>query len=95
MALQTYFLITVGKDGEITSYTEVPENLEAERVANNYDVYLAAKQIVEEFDQQLQADRIARTVVAMLSPKQETPASRVKDALKERGIDPESTAPTE
>lgn len=95
MAIQTYFLITVSDDGSITSYTEIPEDLKAERVANNFDVYQAAKQIVDEFDQQLQADRIARTVAAMLAPKQESPVDKVRDALKERGIDPESVTPTE
>lgn len=94
--IETYFLITVNTDGTLTSYTEVPaEAPVAARVATNFDVYEAAKQIVQEFDNQLLADRIARAVVAQLTPKAETPADKIKDALKERGIKPESVTPAE
>jgi hypothetical protein len=97
MAVETYFFITVNEDGTLTSYTEVPKELpEQKRVATNWDVYLTAKQIVEEFDRQVLVDRVVQGIVGALVPAS-TPTSsdKVKDALKERGIDPESTAPAE
>lgn len=94
--VETYFLITVNTDGTLTSYTDLPkETPEALRKATNFDVYEAAKQIVQEFDNQLLADRIARAVLSGLAPKQESPADKIKDALKERGIKPESVTPAE
>lgn len=94
--VETYFLITVNTDGTLTSYTDIPSDLPAvERKATNFDVYEAAKQVVQEFDNQLLADRIARLVVSQLAPKVESPADKIKDALKERGINPESVAPAE
>lgn len=94
--IETYFVITLNTDGTLTSYaqmpTELPENL---RPANNVDIYNASKQIVEEFNNQLLAERVAQTVVAMLNPTQPTVSDKVKDKLKERGIDPDSVTPTE
>ncbi|CAB4137706.1 hypothetical protein UFOVP325_68 [uncultured Caudovirales phage] len=97
MAVETYFLLTVNEDGTLTSYTEIPEELpEQKRVATNWDVYTTAKQIVEEFDRQLLVDRVVQGVVNVLVPQAApTPTDKVKDALKERGIDPESTAVAE
>jgi hypothetical protein len=90
--METYFLITVNKDGTLTSYAELPEEpLVAERVASNYDVYQAAKQIADEFEMGLLADRVASKVIATLMPPVITPADAIKDKLKERGINPEST----
>ena len=96
MAVETFFLITVNDDGTLTSQTELPtEPIEAKRTATNWDVYATAKQIVEEFDRQLLIDRVVTGVVAQLTQPAPTPSEKVKDALKERGINPESIAPTE
>lgn len=95
-AVETYFFITVNEDGTLTSHTEIPAELpEQNRKATTWDVYSTAKQIVEEFDRQLLVDRIISGVVSVLNPQVPTVSDVVKDALKERGIDPESTAPTE
>jgi hypothetical protein len=89
--METYFLITVNKDGTLTSYAELPEGLPAaDRVATNYDIYQASKQIVEEFEMNILADRVARTVLGALAAPSATPADAIKDKLKERGISPES-----
>lgn len=97
MAVETYFLLTVNEDGTLTSYTEVPAELpEQKRVATNWDVYATAKQIVEEFDRQLLVDRVVQGIAGLLAPAPvATPSDKVKDALKERGIDPESATPAE
>ena len=95
MAVETYFLLTVNEDGTLTSYTEIPEELpEQKRVATNWDVYNSAKQIVEEFDRQLIVDRVVQGVASLLAPAP-TPTDKIKEALKERGIDPESPAVAE
>lgn len=94
--VETFFLITVNEDGTFTSYAELPEEkLEAGHTATNYDIYQACKQIVQEFETQILSDRVARTVLGALIPQVETPTDKIKDKLKERGINPESAAPTE
>ena len=98
--VETYFLITINEDGTLTSYAELPAELpEAARQANNYDVYQAAKQIVEDFDTNLMAQKVAQTVLSALAaqsaPQGPSVPSAVKDKLKERGIDPESITPSE
>lgn len=93
---ETYFLIVVNEDGTLTSYAELPETLpERARVATNWDVYANSKQIAEEFDRQLLVDRITQSVINAMTPVTATTAQKVKDALKERGIDPESIKPAE
>ena len=94
--VETMFLITVNEDGTLTSYAEMPKELpEVTRLANNYDVYQAAKQVVEDFEQTLLANRIASIVAQTLKPAQPSMSDKIKDKLKERGIDPESTTPAE
>lgn len=94
--VETYFLIVINEDGTLTSYSELPAELpEANRTANNYDVYQSAKQIVEEFDSNLLANKVAQVVLASLQPQGPSVPSAVKDKLKERGIDPESITPGE
>jgi hypothetical protein len=90
--VETYFFLTVNSDGSIGTYAEVPAELpERNRPSNNFDVFQTCKQIAEEFENQVQADRIARAVAAALAPKAEpTVSAAVKDALKERGITPEA-----
>lgn len=96
MAVETYYLLCINEDGTLTSYTEVPADLpEARRKANNWDVYTSAKQIVEEFDRQLLVDRVLQGVAGLLNPQVPQVSDKVKDALKERGIDPESATPAE
>ena len=94
--MDTYFLVLVNEDGTIATFAELPEEpIEAKRQANNYDVYQAAKQIVDDFEMGMLADRVARTVIETLMPPVQTPADAVKDKLKERGIKPESTPSAE
>ncbi|CAB4123697.1 hypothetical protein UFOVP46_76 [uncultured Caudovirales phage] len=95
--IETYFLITVNTDGTLTSYAQIPTNLpEGIRPANNMDIYEAAKQIVDEFTNQLLADRIVRAVVsAMTPPPEEKVSDRLSALLEERGIKPESVSPAE
>ncbi len=89
--VETYFLVTVNADGSIGTLGELPAELpERGRVANNWDVYQTAKQITEEFEKSVLAERVAAQVVAALKPSIPSVSDTVKDALKERGINPEA-----
>lgn len=88
MKVETYFIAALAEDGQIFTLPEMPEEgIEAARPVNNYDVYQTGKQIVDEFEQSLLAQRVAETVIRALSPAAapSTP-DKVKDALKERGF---------
>jgi hypothetical protein len=89
--VETYFLVAVNKDSTLATYAELPEKgLSRERPANNYDVYQAAKQVVDEFEQTMFANKVAQIVMANLSPSPEPVPAKVKEKLKERGIKPEN-----
>jgi hypothetical protein len=91
MKVDTYFIAGINEDGTITTMPEMPEGgIEAARPVTNYDVYQTAKQIVEEFESSVLAQKVASTVIAMMNQKAPTSADQVKDALKERGINPDS-----
>lgn len=95
MAVETYFLVAVNEDGSFTTYAELPEEpIEREKIANNYDVYQACKQIAEEFESQILVERITKAIAsALVPPAPLTTADRIKDVLRERGINPESVEP--
>lgn len=96
MAMETAYLVVVGDDGSVTTYTSIPKDLpEFPRVATNVDVYNNARQIVEEFEREILTGRIVQSLLAVLAPKQETPQDKVKEALKKRNIDPESVTPVD
>jgi hypothetical protein len=93
--IETFFLITVNTDGTYTSYSEMPEvPPQANRPATTYDVYTASKQIAQDFDQNLLADLVVQKTLAALSAPQPSNLDKIRAALKERGIDPESTHKT-
>jgi len=96
MDVETFFLVAVTSDGGFVTYSEMPqEPINAERQATTADIYSVAQQIVREVDQQLLADRITASVLNALAPQVEpTLSDKLKEALKERGIDPESVTPT-
>jgi len=87
MKVETYFIAALAEDGQIFTLPEMPEEgMEAARPVNNYDVYQTGKQIVDEFEQSLLAQRVAETVIRAMNPQQVAPSDKVKDALKERGF---------
>lgn len=95
--VETYFLVVVNEDSTMTTYAELPETLpERERVANNYDVFTTSKQIVDEFESTLLANKVAQTVLAAMQPAAPVGVpDTLKEKLKERGINPEGPAATE
>lgn len=93
--IETMFLIALGTDGSLTSYGEIPAELpEANRAANNFDVYQAAKQIVDDWESSMLVEKITRSVVAALQPSEpQSIPDAIKEKLKERGINAESVIP--
>jgi len=89
--VKTYFVVSLGDNGIVTTYPDMlEEGLEAERPVNNYDIYTAAKQIVDEFESSILAQKVADTVLAVINPQVPATSEKVKDALKERGIKTDS-----
>jgi hypothetical protein len=77
------------------TYTQLPEEeLTAVRQATTEDTYQTSRQIVDEIERNDLAVRVSNIVLSQLQPKPEHVPDKIKDALKERGIDPESIAPT-
>lgn len=90
------FMIAIGSDGSLTSYGEIPEELpKARRLANNFDVYQAAKQIVDDWEDTMLVEKITRSVISALNPSQPSVSDKLKEALKERNISTEGINITE
>jgi hypothetical protein len=88
MKFETYFIAGVSEDGRITTMPEMPEEgLEAARPVTNYDVYQTAKQIVDEFESSVLAQKVAEVVIGLLNPVESTPADKIQEALKKRGFE--------
>lgn len=85
---KAYFVVALGESGVVTTYPEFPEDgFNAERPVNNWDIYSAAKQIVDEFESSILAQKVADTVMLAMGQNAETPISdKINEALKERGI---------
>jgi hypothetical protein len=84
---ETYFIAVIDEEGKILTFPEMPkEGIEAKRPVNNYDVYTTAKQVVDEFESSILAQKVAETVLRAINPTEPSVSDRVKDALKERGF---------
>ena len=93
--IETFFTVVVNTDGTLNVALDNPaEPIVAKREATNADVFAVSKQIVHELEQGQLVDRIVTTLLTLLQPPaEETIPDKVKNKLKERGIDPETTAP--
>lgn len=87
-AVDTYFIVGLGEKGVVTTYPEIPEDgFAAERTVTNWDIYSAAKQIVDEFESSILAQKVADTVMATMGKAPDLNVSeKLSEALKERGI---------
>lgn len=89
-----FYVVIKTADGQLMTYTEYPEqDIDAERKAVTSDVYDSSKQIVDEVEKGDLAARVAELVVQRLRPETPKLSDSVLDALKKRGIDPESVKP--
>lgn len=95
MEAEYFYLVVRGVDGSLVTYTELPEEaVNAVRPATAEDTYQTSRQIVDEIERSDLAMRVSNIILTQLQPKPEQVSDKIKDALKERGIDPESIAPT-
>jgi hypothetical protein len=87
MKAEAFFIAVIAEDGQIMTLPEMPEEgIETARPITNYDVYTTAKQIVDEFESSILAQKVADTVIKALRPVEQSTSDKVKDALKERGF---------
>jgi hypothetical protein len=92
--VETVYTVTIFTDGTFSAALEQPEApVEVQRTATVYDVLSISQALAKEIEHSQLTDRIIMSLVQVLQAMApQTPAETVKDALKERGIDPESTA---
>ena len=92
--IETYYIVVLHEDGTLSTTDTLPElNEETLRPATIADIYTSSQQLVKEIDQQALVTRIVEEV-AKLNPAPPAVSDRMKEALKSRGIDPESVTIT-
>ena len=94
MEAETYFIAVLSKNGQVITLPEMPENgIKADRPVTNYDVYETSRQVVEEFNNSLLAQKITEMLLpALLNPPTQQVSDKVKEALKERGFQTDTTS---
>lgn len=95
--VEAVYVVTIHKDGTFAAHMEQPEEkFVVERAANAYDVLTISQNLVKEIEMGQLTERIMTSMLMILQgPPKETPASAVKEKLKERGINPESATEAE
>jgi hypothetical protein len=92
MKAEVFFIAATTPDGKITTLPTMPdEGIEVDRPVNNFDIYQTCKQIVDEFESTILAQKVADVLTERLGiDNQPSTAEKIASALKERGIKPES-----
>lgn len=95
--VDTVYVVSVYEDGTFSAALEQPEKpIEIKRPATIYDVLSISQALVKEIEHAQLTDRIMLSLVQLLqAAAPPAPADAVKEALKERGIDPESVTPAD
>jgi len=83
--IQAGFSVIINEDGTLTTHV-FPVNETTARQATTFDIYGCSKELVDDIESQLLADRIAKAVVAKLIPPtpEELAKARIAEALAER-----------
>lgn len=84
------FSITALSDGSLrTTVEEADEINRLSRSATTYDIYQSCKEIVSDIESMLLADRVAKTVLAVIKPQDSAKElrERLMSALSDRGIE--------
>jgi len=86
--IQAGYTVIINLDGTIKTEILLESELVA-RKASTFDIYQTSKELVSDIESQLLADRVARTVLANLQPKDSAAELKEKllNALSDRGID--------
>jgi hypothetical protein len=83
-----YFIIEVQEDGTIQTHKDMPEDgLEPVRVPNTFDIYKVCREISQDIESQLLADRVIGGVLNVLNQREQTVSDKVAEALKARGVE--------
>jgi hypothetical protein len=91
--VETFYTVILYTDGTMATTTDALEpTFIGQRPANVADIYTTSQQLVKEIDQQSLVSRIVQEI-AKANPTPQSVPDRMKDALKSRGIDPESITP--
>jgi hypothetical protein len=89
---ETYYIAVVTENGQVITLPEMPEaGINAKRPVTNYDVFETSRQVVEDFNNTLLAQKVAEMVVGALNPPIQEPSDKIKEALKERGFSTDTT----
>jgi hypothetical protein len=90
------YLVMVHTDGTFSvKLDDFGDSVSPARQATSADVRLVSQQIIDELDAQVLVNRIVESLVNVLAPPVQEVPDAIKEKLKERGIDPESTAVAE
>jgi hypothetical protein len=86
--IQYAYTVIVDNDGSIQTQIFQPSD-SIERLANTFDVYSTCKDLVNDIESQLLAERVAKSVVESLKPADTSKELREKliSALSNRGIE--------
>ena len=86
--IQAAYTVIIRSDGTIVTDIVEP-NEGVQRKATTFDIYQTSRELVSDIESQLLADRVARTVIANLQPKDNVAEfkEKLKNALSDRGID--------
>ena len=66
------YVVVLNADGSLNTTSVKPGNpvfFDVERAATTYDIFSTSKEIATEIESQIMADRIAKTVLSQLMPK--------------------------
>jgi hypothetical protein len=83
--IQAGFSVMINEDGTLTT-TVFPADENVARQATTFDIYGCSKELVDDIESQLLADRVAKAVIAKLMPPtpEEMAKARIAEALAER-----------
>lgn len=89
---ETYYIAVMMENGQVVTFPEMPEGgIKAARPVTNYDVFETSRQVVEEFNNSILAQKVAEMVIGALNPPVQEPSDKIKEALKERGFSTDTT----
>ena len=85
--IKTAFIVTIYEDDSIsTAPLPIDENVQVR--ATNFDIFKSCKEIVDNMEQRMLAEKIAAVILARLEPKSEDDErkERIRQALEDRGV---------
>ena len=83
------FVVVLNPDGSMSTTSVKPGSpifFEVEKATTTYDIFTTCKEIANEFENQVMADRIAKSVLAQITPKDPDAEAkaRIAEALANR-----------